>query len=107
MWKGQPPPRMACVPHGPHAERGLRTTAHLQDLTRFQIDQWIEWSNCFEDTYAHWLYFLLGQRPYAEATVVIEGATKRFDANLSVLETHLQGKDWTVGNTMTLAVRAQ
>ena len=76
-----------------------------EDLTRFHIDQWIEWSNCFDDTYVNWIYFIAGWRPYNEAEVAacVPPTKARFLTSLASLELHMTNKQWLVGDSMTLA----
>lgn len=76
-----------------------------EDLTRFQIDQWIEWSNCFEDTHLNWIYLVAGWRPYneAEASITVPPAKARFIASLASLDLHMAGRQWLVGESLTLA----
>lgn len=38
-----------------------------QDLARFHIDQWVDWSNSIDDCNFFVLYPLLGYYPYDEA----------------------------------------
>lgn len=80
-------------------------TKSPEDLTRYQIDQWIEWSNCFDDAYINWIYFIGGWRPYneAEAAACIPPSKARFLASLASLELHMANRQWLVGNSLTLA----
>ena len=77
----------------------------MQDLTRFLIDQWIDWSNSIDYVYAGWLTFLIGSRPSAEAEGSIPAAQARFETLLGALDAHVQGRTWLVGSSLTLAVR--
>lgn len=76
-----------------------------QDLTRFLIDQWIDWSNSIDYVYAGWLTFLIGSRPSAEAAGSIPAAQARFETLLAALDAHMLGRTWLVGDSLTLAVR--
>lgn len=76
-----------------------------EDLTRFLIDQWIDWSNTFDSIFFNWIYFLFGMRtcPVDQRDAAIKDASTRFDIALKALDDHMQGREWLVGNNMTLA----
>lgn len=77
-----------------------------QDLTRYHIDQWVDWSNNLDNVYANWIYFLYGMRPYADAAGTMPAAQLKFESLLTALDTHMAGKTWLVGDSLTLAVSA-
>jgi glutathione S-transferase len=78
----------------------------MQDLTRFHIDQWIDWTQQTDIVSTSWIYFILGMRDMAEAPSSVPLGQKRLEAMLEALEQHMSsGRKWLVGEEMTLAVR--
>jgi len=71
------------------------------DIETSQVDQWIEWARSVEARQSGWVYSIVGYYPYVEAAwnMSKEGAKKYLNA----LNSHLQGKEYLVGNRITLA----
>ena len=78
----------------------------FQDLTRFHVDQWVDWSNSLEDVYANWIYFLWGakQLPADQRDAAIAESQAKFERALGALNKHMEGRKWLVGDSITLAV---
>ena len=71
---------------------------------RFEVLRWVFWDNHKMSSQAGTARFLLNFLPEAkrpvEAIAFIQG---RLDAAYDVLDKHLAGRDWIVGDTMTVA----
>ena len=71
---------------------------------RYEVLRWVFWDNHKMSSQAGTTRFLLNFLPEAkrpkEAIAFLQG---RLDAAYDVLDKHLAGRDWIVGNTMTVA----
>eukprot|EP00798_Chlamydomonas_sp_ICE-L_P016395 gene16395-22597_t len=77
------------------------TPSSPEDLSRAHVDQWVDWANVLDESAPGWLYVLWGMRPYDKAAY--EVCQAKFETNMSILEAHLTGKTWMVGDRVTLA----